>query len=162
MENISGQLGLCVKMLNREVISQDELCQKLCGNMIGKICDKGCMKNYFSFEASENILNEGMTLVKNSVVDESIIDAVIINNGKTLTTMIYSLEEKMKGIDQTQEQLKIFGFTKSEITIFTMVMQGSKNSQICQALFISKATLKTHLNNIYKKLPISWHHYKKR
>ena len=162
MKNLNAQLGVCVKKLDQEVISQNDLCQETCGNMIGKICEKGCMSNYVSPVSSDINLNEGMTLIKNSVVDENIVDAVVINDGKTLTTIIYSLEEKMKSIDQNQEQLKNFGLTKSEITIFTMVMQGSKNSQICKSLFVSKATLKTHLNNIYKKLPASWHHYKKR
>lgn len=162
MKNLNAQLGICVKKLDQEVISQNEACKKLCGNMVGKICDKGCMSNYESPDDAESNLSEGMTLVKNAIVDGSVIDAVIINDGKTLTTIIYSLEKKMKTIDQNQEQLKSFGLTKSEVTIFTMVMRGSKNAQICKSLFISKATLKTHLNNIYKKLPASWHHYKKR
>jgi DNA-binding CsgD family transcriptional regulator len=166
MKNLNAQLGVCIKKLDREVISQNEMCQQTCGDMVGKICEKGCMTHYSpsqsSQEAPQNNLNEGMTLAKNSIVDKNLVDAVVINDGKTLTTILYSLEEKMKSIDQNQEQLKNFGLTKSEITIFTMVMQGSKNFQICKALFISKATLKTHLNNIYKKLPPSWHHYKKR
>lgn len=103
-----------------------------------------------------------MTLIKNSVVDSTVVDAVIINDGKTITTIIYSLKDKLKNIDQSLDQLKNLGLTKSEVKIFEHVMQGSKNLEICKKLFISKATLKTHLNNIYKKLPSEWHKFKNR
>ena len=160
--NLDDNLGLCIKKLNREVIFQNKMCLNSCNDMVGIICEKGCMKTYYILADAESTLNEGMTLVKNSIVNEGVVDAVIINDGKTLTTMLYSLGDKMKVINQNQEQLKNFGLTKSELAIFKMVMEGLKNSHICKILFISKATLKTHLNNTYKKLPLSWHHYKKR
>lgn len=162
MKDLNKELGICIKKINQEVISQNDVCKNSCGDMVGKICEKGCMTNHVLSTNAETGLAEGMTLVKNSIVDDSIVDAVVINDGETLTTITYSLEGKMKSVQHVQEELKNFGLTKSELTIFTMVLQGSKNSQICKTLFISKPTLKTHLNNIYKKLPENWQHYKKR
>lgn len=162
MNTLSPQLGLCVKKLDHEVLSQNEACITTCGDMQGKVCDKGCMSSYTMAQSNASNINEGMTLIKNSVVDTSVVDAVVINDGKTITTIIYSLEDKIKNIDQSLDQLKKLGLTKSEIAIFTHVMKGLKNSEISKKLFISKATIKTHLNNIYKKLPVEWHKFKNR
>ena len=155
-------VGICVKNLKREVLSQNQLCIDSCDNMIGKICDKGCMNNFDAEKNPGTELNEGMTLIKNSPANDGYVDAVVINDGQNLTTLIYPLENKLIGIDKASSQLSQFGLTKSEVAIFKMVMQGTNNNEICKVLFISRATLKTHLNNIYKKLPIEWHHYKKR
>lgn len=104
----------------------------------------------------------GMTLIKNSGVDNSMVDAVVINNGKTLTTLIYPLTKSEEELKKAKAKLMSFGLSKSELNIFLLVMSGKKNSEIQKELFISKPTLKTHLNNIYKKLPERYQQYKKR
>jgi ATP/maltotriose-dependent transcriptional regulator MalT len=40
-----------------------------------------------------------------------------------------------------------------EQEVVRLGLQGLINSQITQKLGISRATLKTHLNNVYKKIP---------
>lgn len=138
------QLGTCVKDMNREVSFQNDLCLNKCGNMVGKVCTKGCMSSYFPLP--------GMSIIKNSIIDNNIVDAVVINNGQTLTTLLYAAEEREEGtLERTK--LSAFGLSKSEIVIFMKVLEGKSNNQIIKELFISKSTIKTHLNNIYKKLP---------
>ena len=148
------ELGTCIKSLDREVLYQNELCLETCGAMVGRVCEKGCMASY------SPIL--GMTLVKNSQVEDNIVDAVIINDGKKLTTLLYSNKKTEEEKEIENNRLQSFGLSKSEITIFLKVQDGKKNSQIIKELFISKSTLKTHLNNIYKKLPASYEQYKNR
>ncbi|MBY0416017.1 MAG: LuxR C-terminal-related transcriptional regulator [Bdellovibrionales bacterium] len=143
-------LGTCLKDLDKKVLQQNEVCLKICGNMIDQVCTKGCMIGYLP--------KAGMSLIKNSYVDNSSVDAVVIYNGETLTTIIYTNESQTNEV----ENIKSFGLSKSEIIIFTKVIEGKKNAQIIQELFISKSTLKTHLNNIYKKLPINFQKYKTR
>ena len=43
------------------------------------------------------------------------------------------------------------GLTKRETEIVSLAIQGNSNCGICEMLSISKATLKTHLNNVYRK-----------
>lgn len=145
MDNVQDlQLGTCVKDMNREVSFQNNLCLEKCGNMLGKICTKGCMSSYFPLP--------GMSIIKNSIIDNQIVDAVVINNGQSLTTLLYAAEEKEEAtLEKTK--LSAFDLSKSEIVIFMKVLEGKSNNQIIKELFISKSTIKTHLNNIYKKLP---------
>lgn len=152
MENT--KLGTCIKNTEKEVLFQNEICLNACGDMKGQVCTKGCMSSYAPIP--------GMTLIKNSEVDNGIVDAVVINDGKTLTTLLHLNTKSEEETKKERAKLLSFGLSKSEITIFLLVMQGKKNSQILKDLFISKATLKTHLNNIYKKLPESFQQYKKR
>lgn len=148
------ELGTCVKTMEKEVLFQNELCIEICGDQKGQVCLKGCMTSYAAVF--------GMTLIKNLGVDNAMIDAVVINNGKTLTTLQYPLTKSEDELKKAKAKLMAFGLSKSELNIFLLVMSGKKNSEIQKELFISKPTLKTHLNNIYKKLPERYQQYKKR
>ncbi|HUM28044.1 MAG TPA: helix-turn-helix transcriptional regulator, partial [Anaerolineales bacterium] len=46
------------------------------------------------------------------------------------------------------------GITDREREIIVKVMQGKSNEEIARELFISLATVKTHLHNIYRKIGI--------
>lgn len=45
------------------------------------------------------------------------------------------------------------GFSKMEKAIALLLLDGLSNKDIANKLFISVATVKTHVNNLYKKLP---------
>ena len=155
MENI--ELGLCVKNQNKEVLYQDQRCIKNCGDMKGQICTKGCMESY--------AVIPGMTLIKNSKLNGETVDAVVINDCTHLTTLLYqhnSNETKEEDDKLMRAKLVSFGLSKSELAIFLRVLKGARNADIMSEFFISKATLKTHLNNIDKKLPESFQQFKKR
>jgi len=58
------------------------------------------------------------------------------------------------GIPQVlpEELISRYGITDREQEIILKVIQGKSNTAIAGELFISLATVKTHLNNIYKKM----------
>jgi len=151
---VKNLYGTCVKTSEKEVLFQDEICKENCGDMEGQICTKGCMTSYAPIQ--------GMTLIKDSAVDGHVVDAVVINNGEKLTTIIYPKHKDEQQTEKTRAMLVSHGLSKSEVNVFLMVMEGKTNSQIAKELFVSKSTLKTHLNNIYKKLPQSFQQYKGR
>ena len=153
-EYISDALGICVKDLNKKVIRQNDICLNICGQKVNDICLEGCMKNYNTDLPSA--LKDGMTLFQNVDNNGNIIDTVVINDGKNLTTLIYNKNQQNHLIQQNLEEMKNYGLTKSELIIVGMKLNGKKNKEIAQTLFISDTTLKTHLNNIYKKLPEKW------
>ena len=65
----------------------------------------------------------------------------------------YSLP--MMGTDElTEAFLSKYGITDREREIILKVMQGKSNADIARELFISLATVKTHLHNIYTKMGV--------
>jgi DNA-binding CsgD family transcriptional regulator len=96
-----------------------------------------------------------MRLFKNVEVDGNKVDAMIVNDGSQVITFMYPLDADQDKHVKQEEFLISRGLTRSELRIMQMVLQGMTNAQIAEKLFISKATLKTHLNNAYKKLPAS-------
>lgn len=146
------KLGVCIKDQGKKVLFQNDVSQRLCGNMAGQVCGKACMNLYLQVEECSAI-SEGMKLFKNTDLEGSKVDAMIVNDGDKISTFLYPLDEKQDKYQQQEIFFKERGLTKSEVRIMQMVLQGMTNSEIAEKLFISKATLKTHLNNAYKKLP---------
>jgi DNA-binding CsgD family transcriptional regulator len=96
------------------------------------------------------IFKRGFEVFRNVAVDGKTVDAVMIDDGEKLTTVLYDRAEL---IEKQLEVLKPFRLSKSEQVIAEKYLQGFSNADIAEQLFISRATLRTHLNNIYKKLP---------
>ncbi|AHZ84695.1 helix-turn-helix transcriptional regulator [Bdellovibrio bacteriovorus] len=152
--NLGTKLGLCVKDQDKRVLYQNENSINTCGNMLGEQCTKTCMTLYKKIEECSAI-SEGMKLFKATEIEGHKVDALIVNDGDKITTMLYPLDESEEKFQKQEVYFREKGLTKSEIRIMQMVLQGMTNANIAEKLFISKATLKTHLNNIYKKLPES-------
>ncbi|USN47535.1 MAG: helix-turn-helix transcriptional regulator [Pseudobdellovibrionaceae bacterium] len=51
------------------------------------------------------------------------------------------------------EALKSFLITPREFEISAMILKGFSNREIGEHLNIAPSTVKTHLNNIYRKIP---------
>lgn len=65
-------------------------------------------------------------------------------------TGYYGLKlQKRKASKKALQQL-----TPQELTILSAIKNGSTNKEIATELFISVSTVKTHINNIYKKLEV--------
>lgn len=152
--NLGAKLGLCIKDQGKMVLFQNDSCVKTCGQMTGSVCGKTCMNLYHQIEECSAI-NEGMKLFKGVEIEGHKVDALIINDGEKISTLLYPLDADQEKFKKQEAFFKEKGLTKSELRIMQMVMQGMTNAAIAKELFISKATLKTHLNNIYKKLPAS-------
>lgn len=150
--DLNKKLGLCIKDQNRVVMSQNQKCLDTCGLKVGQVCQTVCA------ELCKNILDsapvaDGMKLFKSIDIDGKKLDALILNDGDSITTLLYPLDDTPEKTKKQEEYFSERGLTKSEIRIMSMVMKGMTNTAIAEELFISKSTLKTHLNNIYKKLP---------
>ncbi|HEX7676302.1 MAG TPA: helix-turn-helix transcriptional regulator [Bdellovibrio sp.] len=151
---MGSKLGICVKDQDKTVLFQNDVSLRMCGNLTGQVCSKACMQLYNQIEEC-SALSQGMKLFKSTDLEGSKVDAMVVNDGDKITTMFYPLESDQERIEKQEHFFIDRGLTKSEARIMQMVMQGLTNAQIAEKLFISKATLKTHLNNAYKKLPSS-------
>lgn len=89
---------------------------------------------------------------------------VVQLTGLTLTVIVLSIVSLIAGIffflrwrkQKTEQNEQVIAqLTERELAIAKMIQAGKSNKEIADELFISLSTVKTHINNIYKKLEIS-------
>lgn len=66
----------------------------------------------------------------------------------------FSLPTQLEHGQLTASFISAYKITEREREIILMVIQGKSNADIANALFISLATVKTHLHNIYQKVGV--------
>ena len=66
----------------------------------------------------------------------------------------YPLPAPLANDELTEAFLVKYGVTDREREIILKVIEGKSNAEIARELFISLATVKTHLHNIYRKLDV--------
>ena len=151
-ECFTSNIGICVKDLDRKVLYQNGITKENCGNRISLRCGIKCLKSY-----NENSkfpgLSEGVHLTKVQNDAGELFDAIVINDGEKILTLLHPLNKK---IERSLEYAKKYGLSKRENEILLKVLRGRTNAEISKKLCISELTVKTHLNNIYKKLPTAF------
>ncbi len=80
----------------------------------------------------------------------------IIFSGKYEETAAVQAQDMPKDAASQEEldltaRLRAFGLTKRELEIAGLIAEGKSNGEIAQALFISEATVKKHISNIFEK-----------
>jgi DNA-binding NarL/FixJ family response regulator len=66
----------------------------------------------------------------------------------------WEMEKKKTDVLPFVSDKPIVELTQREQEILSYVAKGASNAQIAQKLFVKDTTIKTHLNNIYKKLNV--------
>lgn len=151
----NGSIGICIKTLDRRIRFQNRRCIELCGSFpTGEECTQGCMTHYRS-GVGDLSFDQGLRLFRNVEVPLGRADAVIINDGVELTTLLFEKQELVK---RQVAYLESFNLTPAELEVMRKVLTGMTNQEVADALYISKGTLRTHLNNIYKKIPLELKH----
>lgn len=67
-----------------------------------------------------------------------------------LTALVYLLRKRKAKPVKTLKQL-----TNKELEVLTLIKAKKTNKEIATELYVSEATIKTHINNIYRKLQIN-------
>jgi DNA-binding CsgD family transcriptional regulator len=140
--------AVCIKDSAGKVQMQNELCLGICGNYADKVCDIGCMELYAK-DKSQQWQNWGSRVYNNSFVHNAYYDITLLCSDQHLITFLQPLKAKY---EKALAYYKDINLTKREMEIVSLIVQGSSNTEICDHLSVSRATLKTHLNNIYKKV----------
>jgi DNA-binding CsgD family transcriptional regulator len=153
---ISDKIGVCVAGHDGKIIFQNKVCVSLCPVTKGTVChlfsNDSHLSSHLSKEQLANIdITEGMIFRKCQIIMNTLVDVVTINDGSTLTTMLYPLTNH---IQKLHVLLKEYDLSKRELEVAYLMLDGRSNEAIAHELFISKATLKTHINRIYKKIPL--------
>lgn len=144
---VDHDLGVCVKSPSGKVLQQNKLCLKICGDCLGKVCDVACMELYAKDE-SRQWNNWGSHVYKNSYAHDGFYDITLLCSDSHMITFLQPLEDKYK---KALEYYKNLNLTKREMEVLSYIIKGATNSEISHKISVSKATIKTHLNNVYKK-----------
>ena len=153
---VESKSGHCLRSLvDGKVVDRNEASYVLCGDDVTCEGSELCRSLYKSYVECLPI-NSGVTVHKNiELKPNHPVDMVFIAEENSVQTIIVGRSSLEESEVVKKKFLTNYGLTKSEIKIMLEVFSGKRNQDIANMLFISKATLKTHLNNIYKKLPES-------
>jgi len=143
----AGNIAVCVKDVQKTILMQNERCRQICGDHLGGTCQQGCME-LFARDRFQQWKNWGMRVYRNSLIYGSFNDVTLLCSRDRIITFLQPLKDKYeKALAYYREK----GLTRRESEVITLTIQGSSNTDICECLSISRATLRTHLNNIYRK-----------
>jgi DNA-binding CsgD family transcriptional regulator len=143
----TADIAVCIKDSEKRVLQQNDACRRLCGNQQDKVCEDGCMALYAG-DQNQQWKDWGPRVYKNSLIHNSFHDVTLLCSAERIITFLQPLREKYA---QALEYFRGKGLTRRETEIISLTIQGIKNTDICYQLSISRATLRTHLNNVYRK-----------
>jgi len=144
----AGNIAVCVKDQNKKVLMQNESCKSICGEQLGNACTTGCMELYAG-DTSHQWKDWGTRIYRNSFLHDNFFDVTLICSSEHIITFLQPLKDKY---EMALAYYRDKGLTKREIEVVSLTIRGITNTEICQYMSISMATLKTHLNNLYRKL----------
>lgn len=144
----ASNIAVCVKDRNKCVLSQNDYCRELCGDRVGELCETGCMELYAS-DNTQQWKDWGSRVYKNSFMHGGFFDVTLLCSAESLITFLQPLKDRY---EMALAYYRDKGLTKREIEVVSLTIKGISNPEICSTLSISKATLRTHLNNVYHKL----------
>jgi len=143
-----SNIGFCIKDKSKQIIYQNDVCIDICGFLSNSTCTIGCMELYEN-DDTQQWKENGSCVYKNTYVHDEFYDITVLVSDEQLITFLQPLQVNH------QQALAFYtdkGLSDKELKVITHVIQNHSNENICQLLNISKATLKTHLNNIYRKI----------
>lgn len=144
----AGSIAVCVKDTRKRVLTQNRRCRRVCGNRLGKVCEVGCMALY-SRDRRQQWKGWGSRVYQNSSVHGTFYDVTLLCTTDRIITFLQPLKERYEtALTYYREK----GLTRREMEVMALAIRGISNTDICERLAISKATLRTHLNNVYTKL----------
>ena len=86
-------------------------------------------------------------LLKGSDIDELVSAITAVHNGKSRIPAPVA--------ERLAERMSNPALTERETDVLKLIVGGNSNKEIASALFISEATVKTHINNLLGKLGVS-------
>jgi len=139
---------VCVKDRKTKVLQQNDACHKLCGDLLGKECHIACMELYEK-DDSQQWEKWGSRTYRNCPVQDQFFDITVISTSEHITTFAQPLNDKL---ESAMEYYRNSGLTKRELEVIELAIVGMSNQEISEKLFISTATLRSHLKNIYNRV----------
>jgi DNA-binding CsgD family transcriptional regulator len=143
-----GDIAICIKDSGKKVLQQNSACRAICGDKLAQVCEEGCMEIY-ARDTQQQWKNWGSRVYRNSPLHGSLYDVTLLCSMDRIITFLQPLMEKY---EMALAYFREKGLTRRETEIISLTIKGITNTEICNSLVITRSTLRTHLNNIYRKL----------
>ncbi len=144
----AADIAVCVKDAQKKVLMQNAQCRALCGDRLGQPCEIGCMQLYAA-DTERQWKDWGSRVYPNSCIHGEFFDVTMLCSAQHIVTFLQPLKDCY---ETALAWYRDKGLTRRETEVVALTIRGISNSEICSKLSISMATLKTHLNNVYRKL----------
>jgi DNA-binding NarL/FixJ family response regulator len=100
------------------------------------------------------VFNNYPALITLLITVSLILVAIYFNiNSKKISELSNQIKEQSQSKDDRINDL-IEGLTERQREVYDLILLGMTNKEIMSKLFIEQSTLKSHINQIYKKLNI--------
>lgn len=136
-------IGICFKT-NDKITSQNQASADLCGNKQAATC-KDC-----SDKSLPEIRKKG-TKLRYKIFESDVRVVLSHQKGKEEVVILSPADS-----DITKTILKFLktpNLTSQEQEVLKLICEGYTNDEIMAILFISKSTLKTHINHLHQHIP---------
>jgi DNA-binding NarL/FixJ family response regulator len=100
------------------------------------------------FQAS--LAKKKTKLLSDRVIGKQAFDIVVAPDAAGVTTLLFKVDYQLQS--DFLQKLCDYALTKRELVVAKMMGQGFANREISKKLYISLATVKTHINRIYSKI----------
>jgi DNA-binding CsgD family transcriptional regulator len=144
----NAELGICVVDEDNKIVSMNSIARQLCQLTDGQICSGLCRKSKLQEPARQS--THGFTHNSCAHLAGGDADTTQFQLDKYTLTLLLKRQILDKNLIAEFTAAKL---TAAEIRIALLRVNGVKNKKIAEQLFISSATLKTHLHSIFQKLP---------
>jgi ATP/maltotriose-dependent transcriptional regulator MalT len=145
---MDGEIAVCIKDTGQRVLMQNDHCRAICGDRLGQRCETGCMALYAA-DGAHQWKDWGSRVYRNSFIRGGFFDITLLESARNIVTFLQPLKGRYEA---ALEWYRDKGLTRRETQVVELTIRGASNNDICNRLSISMATLKTHLNNVYRKL----------
>lgn len=139
---------ICIKDSEGNVVYQNDKCLTYCGDRSGKNCKDGCMV-YYAAQVDGKPTGNRPRLLPSCHIHNQYFDLLFLRGREHITTVLYPIGDN---VTDSMRGLEGFNLTPREMEIAQLMLLGLSNRDMMKKLSISKSTLKTHVNRIYKKL----------
>lgn len=132
-------LPVCAKAEDGTVLYQSIESQHVCGDRQGSACDECGSQTQSDVLSTDHVYHNQHVFSRLRVQ----------NNGIYTTVLVPDIPQRIN----FESLLADKNLSPRELEIANYIKQNLTNSEMVDRLVISESTLKTHLNNLYRKVP---------
>lgn len=138
----------CIRDSENNITYQNRNSKKKCSHLGHLLCQNRCLP-HIKASSKINEVEFGPHYLKHKFIEGIEYDIILFKSFTKTLILLFPLKDQLINLKNKWSKK---GITPREIEILTLKFYNKKNLDIAKTLFISKSTVKTHINNIFKKI----------